>query len=160
MSIVPAPSAPQLDQEGAVPVAEPGRTLRVHGDRALARGQCRHGPVQVSDRGDQHRGSVPRLEQRYRAAVLPGWVCGLCLRVRGLYRRVCGLCLRVRGLYRRVCGLCLRVCGLCLRARQLRWRVFRRRAAGGGWTPWARAVACRPRPVPPACPGALGHGLR
>ena len=93
-------AAAQLDQEGAVPVPEAGRALRIHGDRPFSPGQGVHGLAELGDRGDQGGRAIPRLEQQDRLGGLavagrdgftgrgrlsgagrgvafPGWHCGL-----------------------------------------------------------------------------------
>src|SRR5437763_10039585 len=67
----PRAVAPQLHEEGTMPVTEPRGALGVDGDRPVARGQRGHGMVQGGDRGHQRRWPVPWLEQRDRAAPRP-----------------------------------------------------------------------------------------
>ena len=100
-----------------MPVTEPGGTLGVDRNRALARSQRRHGHVQVGNRGNKLGRAVPRLEQRDRAVArlaravalqgltVAAWVLarGRSGRADGLRRR--DLCRRSAGGLRAVRGL-------------------------------------------------------
>ena len=70
----PGALAAQLDQEGPVPVAEPGGPLGVHRHRPLPAGQGRDGRAERSPGGHQRRHAVPGLEQRDRGLRL--WLRG------------------------------------------------------------------------------------